>query len=479
MIPGFAEQTIPEHFADAFQERWGNFCAQLDAAEAEALAGLAEICAHSWAQIPLVWTGSRFVAEHCCRYPSMLIDLLKSGDLTEVYGPNELVGKLVECCNDAETLEQVAQRMRKFRNREMVRIIWRDFSRSATMEQTTGDLSALADACLDLGLQRCYADQCRRFGEPFDAEGQTAQRMVVIGMGKLGAHELNLSSDIDLIFAYPETGETSGDKSLSNSEFFTRVAQQLIKLLDAPGADGFVFRVDMRLRPYGDSGALVLSFDAMEEYYQDQGRDWERYAMIKARVCAGDVGEGSRLLQMLRPFTYRRYLDYSAIESLRSMKSMINREVARRGRSSDIKLGSGGIREIEFIVQSFQLLRGGRLTELQTPRLLTALQMLSSLALLPESFCTQLEQAYRFLRNVEHALQGYNDEQTQSLPEDENGRMRIALVLGFNDWDAFHEALEMHREFVRYQFAELIAEPAGSAQTPCASPMFRERHPNH
>ena len=459
MIPGFSDRNIPENLATSFQEKWSSFSALLDENLSDALAQSAESCAESWTQIPLVWSGSKFVAEYCCRNPSMFLELLQSGDLMQVYGRMEMASRLADFCRDTESLEQLAERMRKFRNREMVRIIWRDFSRSATLEQTTGDLSALADACLELGLQRCHVDQVRRFGEPLDVEKQTAQRMVVIGMGKLGANELNLSSDIDLIFAYPETGETSGDKTLSNSEFFTRVAQQLIKLLDAPGSDGFVFRVDMRLRPYGDSGALVLSFDAMEEYYQDQGRDWERYAMIKARVCAGDYDEGFRLLQMLRPFTYRRYLDYSAIDSLRSMKAMINREVARRGRASDIKLGAGGIREIEFIVQSFQLLRGGRLTELQTPRLLTALQMLASLEILPAVFCAQLEDAYRFLRNVEHALQGYNDQQTQSLPEDESGRTRIAMVLGFNDWSTFLGALEQHRQFVRKQFSELISEP--------------------
>ena len=201
--------------------------------------------------------------------------------------------------------------------------------------------------------------------------------MCIRDRGKLGAHELNLTSDIDLIFGYPEGGETEGVKRpLDNQEFFIRLGQKLIKALDAITVDGFVFRTDMRLRPYGSSGALVFSFNALEQYYQDQGRDWERYAMIKARVVGGDQKAGAELLEMLRPFVYRRYLDFSAIEALRAMKLLIQQEVRRKGMSENIKLGAGGIREIEFIAQAFQLIHGGRDLSLQQRPLLKVLATL-------------------------------------------------------------------------------------------------------
>ena len=209
-----------------------------------------------------------------------------------------------------------------------------------------------------------------------DTNNQQAlpQQMVVLGMGKLGANELNLSSDIDLMFTYPCKGETEGgSRTLDNQEFFIRLGQRLIKVLDSKTADGFVFRVDMRLRPYGSSGALAMSFSAMEQYYQDQGRDWERYAMIKARAIAGDINEGERLLKNLKPFTFRKYIDFGAISALRDMKLLIQREVKRKGMENNIKLGPGGIREIEFIVQSFQLIHGGRDRSLQNKALLNVL----------------------------------------------------------------------------------------------------------
>jgi glutamate-ammonia-ligase adenylyltransferase len=219
--------------------------------------------------------------------------------------------------------------------------------------------------------------------------------MVVLGMGKLGGRELNVSSDIDLIFAFPSKGETEGGRrALDNQQFFIRLGQRLIQALDQITADGFVFRVDMRLRPYGQSGALALSFAALETYYQDQGRDWERYAMVKARVVAGDRRAGEVLMASLKPFVYRKYIDFSAFESLRSMKDMISREVRRKGLENNIKLGSGGIREIEFVVQAFQLIRGGRDRELQQRELLNILKELEELELLPSSVVKELREAY-------------------------------------------------------------------------------------
>ncbi|MGD8925981.1 MAG: bifunctional [glutamate--ammonia ligase]-adenylyl-L-tyrosine phosphorylase/[glutamate--ammonia-ligase] adenylyltransferase, partial [Thioalkalispiraceae bacterium] len=295
-------------------------------------------------------------------------------------------------------------------------------------------------------------------GTPKDENG-VAQHLVVLGMGKLGGHELNLSSDIDLIFAYPEEGQTlGGPKQISNHEFFQKVGQRLINVLSKPTADGFVFRVDMRLRPFG-SGALAISFDAIEDYYQIHGREWERYAMIKARVIAGDKQSGEELLQRLHPFVYRRYVDYSAFESIREMKAMIQKEVQRKNKENNIKVGAGGIREIEFIGQVFQLIRGGRELQLQSRSILKVLDTLKELHTLPEYAVKQLKEAYDFLRRTEHRIQAWRDEQTHSLPMDELGQLRLAYSMGFESWDAFHTVLVQHRTRVHEHFEQVFVAP--------------------
>ncbi|MDX1756779.1 MAG: bifunctional [glutamate--ammonia ligase]-adenylyl-L-tyrosine phosphorylase/[glutamate--ammonia-ligase] adenylyltransferase [Marinobacter sp.] len=353
------------------------------------------------------------------------------------------------------------QALRRFRKECQFRIIWRDLLQWADLAETMAATSAFADVSIGAALDWLYADACEQIGIPYGKDpvsGEDApQRMVVLGMGKLGGRELNVSSDIDLIFAFPSNGETRGGRrSLDNQQFFVRLGQRLIQALDQITADGFVFRVDMRLRPYGQSGALALSFAALETYYQDQGRDWERYAMVKARVVAGDQRAGAVLMESLRPFVYRKYIDFSAFESLRTMKSMISREVRRKGLESDIKLGGGGIREIEFMVQAFQLIRGGRDRELQQRELLTILPELEKLELLPSPVVAELMAAYVFLRNLEHALQGIADKQTQLLPEDELNRARVALILGFDGWRQCLEALDEHRAKVAKHFADII-----------------------
>src|SRR5690606_7329479 len=268
------------------------------------------------------------------------------------------------------------------------------------------------------------------------------------------------SSDIDLIFGYPEGGETEGVKRpLDNQEFFIRLGQKLIKALDAITVDGFVFRTDMRLRPYGSSGALVFSFNALEQYYQDQGRDWERYAMIKARVVGGDQVAGAELLEMLRPFVYRRYLDFSAIEALRAMKLLIQQEVRRKGMSENIKLGAGGIREIEFIAQAFQLIHGGRDLSLQQRPLLKVLGTLEGQGYLPPAVVAEMREGYEFLRYTEHALQGIGDRQTQMLPADAQDQTRVAAIMGFADWASFHERLTHWRGRIEWHFQQVIADP--------------------
>jgi len=406
--------------------------------------------------------GSDFVAEQLQRHPEWLAELIASGDLQQAYTETEYACRLQTRLAGVEDEQALHRQLRLFRQREMIRLIWRDLNRLSDMRGTTRELSWLADACIDGALEWLYQQACQRWGTPLSRPDETGQRhpqrMVVLGMGKLGAHELNLSSDIDLIFTFPANGETDGErKTLDNQEFFIRLGRKLIQALDNLTIDGFVFRVDMRLRPFGSAGPLACSFGAMENYYQDQGRDWERYAMIKARVVAGDREAGEELMQLLRPFVYRRYIDFSAFESLRDMKRMINREVRRKGLTQNVKLGAGGIREVEFIAQAFQLIRGGRDPELQQRELLNILPQLPDKVGMPAAAVAELTEAYTFLRNVEHGIQATADKQTQELPEDEVGRERLAFAQGFASWDALDRALQHHREMVSRHFAEVIA----------------------
>jgi [glutamine synthetase] adenylyltransferase / [glutamine synthetase]-adenylyl-L-tyrosine phosphorylase len=407
-----------------------------------------------------VLAASDFVSEQASRDPLMLLDLADSGELERSLAPAELREQwqvaLAECGDE----EALARLLRRQRNRQQLRIIWRDVNRLAELRETCGDLTAMAEASIDLAYDWLYCQHCEQFGTPTGARSGEVQPMVVLGMGKLGAHELNLSSDIDLIFAYPEGGETVGAKrALDNQELFIRLGQKLIKALDAITVDGFVFRVDMRLRPYGTGGALVLSFNALEQYYQDQGRDWERYAMIKARVVAGDQQAGKQLLEMLLPFVYRRYLDFSAIEALRAMKQLIQQEVRRKGMADNIKLGAGGIREVEFIAQAFQLIHGGRDLSLQHRPLLKVLNVLEEQSYLPPAVVTELREGYEFLRYTEHALQALADRQTQMLPEGDLERARVAFMLGFADWSSFHQQLLYWRGRIDWHFRQVIADP--------------------
>ncbi|KAB5623988.1 bifunctional [glutamate--ammonia ligase]-adenylyl-L-tyrosine phosphorylase/[glutamate--ammonia-ligase] adenylyltransferase [Pseudomonas putida] len=431
----------------------------------EALAAHPDLDPDSWSaehrlQFDQVAAASDFVLEQAQREPATLFELLASGEMDRPYGPGQLRAHIKAAADAAQSEDELARNLRRARNRQQVRIIWRDITRQAELGETCRDLSELADASIDEAYQWLYPRHCQQFGTPIGNRTGQPQHMVVLGMGKLGAVELNLSSDIDLIFAFPEGGETEGVKrSLDNQEFFTRLGQRLIKALDPVTVDGFVFRVDMRLRPYGSAGALVLSFNALEQYYQDQGRDWERYAMIKARVVAGDQVAGAQLQEMLRPFVYRRYLDFSAIEALRTMKQLIQQEVRRKGMAENIKLGAGGIREVEFIAQAFQLIHGGRDLSLQQRPLLKVLATLEGQGYLPPAVVSELRDGYQFLRYTEHAIQAIADRQTQMLPDSELDRERVAYILGFADWQAFHDQLMQWRGRVDWHFRQVIADP--------------------
>jgi glutamate-ammonia-ligase adenylyltransferase len=448
-------EALPEALRGGVARAWTAF---------EAAAAAAQLAAPADGALPAqlcrVWAGSDFVVQQCLRQPRLLTELLTSGDLQRRYDPQAMAARVaasLQAVSDAETL---GAGLRRLRNREMVRIAWRDLAGLADLDETMTDLSALAAACIEAALARLQEWLAEELGEPCNGAGEP-QRLVVLGMGKLGAGELNFSSDVDLIFAYAEGGETRGGRrdAVSNEQFFTRLGKGLIKALDENTAEGFVFRVDMRLRPFGTSGALAASFDAMEQYYQVHGRDWERYALIKAAVVAGDRAAGERLLAMLRPFVYRRYLDYGAFEALRDMKRMVEAEVKRKGMANHVKLGAGGIREVEFIGQAFQLIRGGRDPALQQRGIQPVLAYLAEQDYLPRYVQEQLQAAYVFLRNTEHRLQEYQDKQTHYLPEDELNRLRLAYAMGYSHWDEFLPVLRGHMARVHSHFEQVFAAP--------------------
>ena len=405
-----------------------------------------------------VFAFSDFLAAGCTRDPAMAVDLIDSGDISRRYPGNEYDLKLKSVSSAATDEETLTRLLRRCRRREMVRIAWRDLSGWADLAETVSDLSAFADACLEHALNTLYEWQCHHLGTPTAADG-SKQHLVILGLGKLGARELNFSSDVDLIFAYPKAGDTCGAKeSLANDEFFSRLCRRLIKVIGQPTADGFVFRVDARLRPFGESGPLVMDFEAMEQYYQQQGREWERYALIKARAVAGDKDAGAYLLERLHPFIYRRYLDYNVFESLREMKHMIALEVKRKGMEDNIKLGAGGIREIEFFGQIFQLIRGGVNPALQNPGILKILKTLADERHVPQEVCDELTHAYVFLRNTENRLQAFDDQQTHKLPADDRGQLRLAVSMGFSDTESFNAALKSHRQTIHGHF-QMLLEP--------------------
>ena len=316
-----------------------------------------------------------------------------------------------------------------------MRIAWRDLAGWAAVPETLEELTDCADAAISGALAHARDALVARYGQPRSAAG-APQPLVVIAMGKLGGRELNFSSDVDLVLLFPEHGDTDGARAIANEEFFTRLGQALARLLGTPTADGFVLRVDLRLRPFGDSGPLVASFASFEDYLMRHGRDWERYAYVKARPVTGVERYAEVEAAAVRPFVYRRYLDYGVFESLREMKALIEREVERRELADHVKLGPGGIREIEFIVQALQLTRGGRDRRLQTPSLFLALERLGEARLLPPPAVAELRTAYLYLRRLENRLQMLSDTQTHQLPADASGRERVARAMGCADWPA-------------------------------------------
>ena len=452
LVPELLHERISHHWQD-----WQQACQSHGRAPEQGV---------ELALLGKIWACSEFIPLVMIRNPELWFELLEQNWLNQDAALNEYQQWLnqrlesIDSSNDLSLMKQI----RLFRQQQMLRIAWRDLTNLAATSETLRNLTDLAEVCVDIPLEILYQDQCKQLGVPCDAAGNP-QRLVVIGMGKLGGYELNFSSDIDLIFGFLEEGETNGPRVLANSQFFIRLGQRFIKVLNDVTADGFVFRVDMRLRPYGDSGPLVMSVAALEQYYQTQGRDWERYAMIKARVIGGDRVVGQEIMDMLKPFIYRRYLDFGAFESIREMKAMIDTEIRRKGNLNNIKLGSGGIREIEFIGQTFQLIRGGSEPELQIRGILDVLKLLAEKNYLTQQETSDLTQGYDFLRRLENRLQMYADGQTHLLPDDELQQLSMTLAMGYEDWPGLLKDCDKHRALVHKSFAQLLhGEDDGQAE---------------
>ncbi|MBO1518213.1 bifunctional [glutamate--ammonia ligase]-adenylyl-L-tyrosine phosphorylase/[glutamate--ammonia-ligase] adenylyltransferase [Oceanisphaera pacifica] len=412
---------------------------------------------------------SDFAADSLCQQPELALDIDEVADLANSQRAHGYTSKLAEQLADIRDQADLLRILRRFRRRELLVIAWREMLLGAKVEESFEHISALADALILAAYRWLYQSQCNELGTPTDADGQ-AVPMLIVGMGKLGGRELNFSSDIDLIFTFPHNGVTQGGRrELANQQFFIRLGQKLVNALHQTTIDGQVYRVDMRLRPFGESGPLAMSFTGMEDYYQHHGRTWERYAMVKARVINGEGEYSDQLRAMLRPFVFRRYIDFGVIDSLRQMKAMIAAEVRRKGLHDNIKLGAGGIREIEFIAQVFQLIRGGREPSLQVRHLPTALAAIEALGDISADDAKQLHQSYRLLRQVENFLQAFDDQQTQTLPHDELNCSRLAWLTGHANWDGFYQQLRSAMSRVRQHFDGLIgdsteAEEEGAAQ---------------
>ncbi len=439
--------------------------------EAAAAAGIAR---RTDAELAAMFAASPFLAEVAIRRPAEFDALLADAALATPRSRADYDRLVAAELAGVDELAAAKRALRRLRNLEMVRLAWRDIRLGGDVLAIMAELSAFADAVVAGALGWLETHLAPRFGQAFDADGSALQ-LVVIGMGKLGGGELNFSSDIDLLFVYRGRGVTRGGRrELELQDYFNRLGRELIGLLNETTADGFVFRVDMRLRPFGDSGPLTTSLTGLEHYYAAHGRDWERYALIKGRAITGDTRTLAELDDIVRPFVYRRYLDFGALEALREMKQSIDREASSRQLVDDLKRGRGGIREIEFTGQLFQLIRGGREPRLRDRSLVATLEACADLGLIERDTVTRLVAAYRFLRTAEHRLQQVRDRQTHSVPGDPLERERLAFALGFADFDAFRAALDTHREATRAHFRTLLEAPDRSDEQDDALAAWRD-----
>jgi [glutamine synthetase] adenylyltransferase / [glutamine synthetase]-adenylyl-L-tyrosine phosphorylase len=397
---------------------------------------------------------SDFVLGVLLAHPEVLLERMRDAAPLDRAG---IVGRLnLGAAPESEAMAA----LRRARQVEMARIAWRDIAGLASLEVTLADVSLLAECLIEIAASFAATQLEGRFGRPRDPAGRELP-LLILGMGKLGGKELNFSSDVDLVFLYPDADVTG--LNIESEAYYVRFGQLLIRLLDQRTEHGFVYRVDTRLRPFGASGPLAVNLGAFESYLVEHGRDWERYAYVKARLITGQEFARDVFDLVLTPFVYRRYLDYGVFDALRHMKRLISQEVARRDMAENIKLGPGGIREIEFIAQAFQIVRGGRRPELRERSLMRALPLLAGDRQLPEHTVAALLEAYRLLRTVENRLQALADQQTHTLPTDGEERARLAFALGEPDWESLYQRLAKQRLIVDNEFKNVAWEVEGAA----------------
>ncbi|WP_223668642.1 bifunctional [glutamate--ammonia ligase]-adenylyl-L-tyrosine phosphorylase/[glutamate--ammonia-ligase] adenylyltransferase [Kangiella shandongensis] len=434
--------TIPSDLDSLADKRWAEWSQVVSSEE-------------SYDEQQVLWllVASDYIYNWALKRPQWLLNAVNEVSIEQ--GLSQLPDKFEPTMTEFD----MKQRLRLERHYWSVIIAVQDLLRRENIKSITFYQSTLADILIQAAYDWASCQLQQQYGIPCGEDGK-AQELLILAMGKLGGRELNFSSDIDLIFTFPESGETDREsKPLENQKFFSRLGQKIISLLSDITYDGFVYRVDMRLRPYGQSGALVANFNALQDYYVEQGREWERFAMIKARVLNGSAENRTELENIIRPFSYRRYIDFSVLESIRQLKQKIASELLRKDAEGNIKLGEGGIRELEFIVQSLQLISGGRYPVLQTKNWWHSLDVLQVKGLLPAEDGRYLQKAYEFLRVLENVLQIHSEKQTQDLPADEQIRYQVTMMMGFSRWHDLLEELTQHQSRVAKFFKGLFHDP--------------------
>ncbi|MGI9228205.1 MAG: bifunctional [glutamate--ammonia ligase]-adenylyl-L-tyrosine phosphorylase/[glutamate--ammonia-ligase] adenylyltransferase [Gammaproteobacteria bacterium] len=411
-----------------------------------------------------VWYASPFIKRVCISQPTWLQNLLLNNDLHVDRQAKSYAEKIDAEISQAQNIEELQRLLRRFRAAEFARIAWRDIQNYSSVEQTLNELSEFAEIIIDRTLSWCFA-RLKSQAHLSEFEQSLPQQVVIFALGKLGGRELNFSSDVDLVFAYDDDLSYSQDQQTKAVGIYLKLVQLLIKTLAEQTQDGFVFRVDTRLRPFGESGALLPSLSAIDQYFQTHGRDWERYAWVKARSIAGNKHLGEQFLKEVTPFIYRRYFDYGAAHSLREMKVLVDQKARQKLSEENLKIGFGGIREIEFIVQMFQLIYGGRDAILQCKATLESLKRLVKLNYLSDENVTRLNEAYIFLRKAENGLQIREDQQIHVLPKNEDEKKRYAFLMGYASWDDFYAVYRQHTSNVNNEFQKLLQEDSTKNDT--------------
>jgi glutamate-ammonia-ligase adenylyltransferase len=411
--------------------------------------------------IQSLWQQSPYCERVCQQYPEWVSELVQEN--VKTLNHSVITEKISLAMTEADDEPLLKQRLRQIRHRLLLQICWKDLVLQDEVLEVLQELSSVADACVQASVDWMGKTLANKYGVPRSKQGEEVH-FVVIAMGKLGGDELNFSSDIDVMFCYSNSGNTDGTRSISNQEFFTQLAQGVIRILSDMTPDGFVYRVDCRLRPFGESGPLVVNFNHIEDYLQTHGREWERYAFVKARVICGSQEDKKQFKKIVSAFVYRKYIDFGVINTLREMKDLIAQQMAKKGNLNNIKLGVGGIREIEFIVQFFQLVHGGHNPRLQTQKIIEALSEIEITGYLSAHDVNELVLAYRFLRRVENRLQMHNDEQTHVMPENKNQLSTLAESMNFSGVDEFHSMLETHLNAVSAVFSQIRSDDQQSEE---------------